>query len=105
MKDSPVAGTKWKISPATGFEGYTIVNAENKYNGKDIYLEYYSAIKAWTCTTLSDIYMFQFYAIDEKLADPNGDGYSGEEPVAGEKPADGDKVVIYNDNAEMTFGP
>ena len=105
IKDSAVTGTKWKINAASGFDGFTIVNAESKYNGKDIYLEYYSAIKAWTCTELSDIYVFKFYSIDEKLADANGDGYVGEKPVAGEKPVDGDKVVIYNDNAEMTFGP
>ncbi len=106
LKDSPVSGTKWKIAPATGLTGYTLINNDSKYNGtQDIYLEYYGAIKGWTLKdTLTEIYTFTFYAIDEQAADPDGDGYIGQKPEAGELPADGSKVAIYNDNGGMTFG-
>ena len=104
MKDTAENGTKWKIAAADGFSGYTIVNADFKYNGKyDIYLEYYGSFKAWTCKEMSEIFTFTFYSIDETTADPNGDGYIGEKPIAGEKPANGDKVVIYNDYGGVCF--
>ncbi len=105
FKDAPENGCKWKIQTVDGYEGFVIINNDFKYNNKyDIYIEYYSAFKAWTCQTMSDIYCFSFYAIDA-AADEDGDGYLGEKPAAGEKPANGDKVVIYNDYAEACFGP
>ena len=106
FKDAPEKGCKWKIQAAgDGYEGYVIINNDFKYNNKyEILIEFYSSFKAWTCKTMSEIYCFEFYAIDAN-ADEDGDGYLGEKPVAGEKPADGDKVVIYNDNAEACFGP
>ena len=105
MESSAVNGTKWKIAKAEGFDGYTIVNNDNKYNGQDIYLEYYNGIKGWTVKdVLTEIYTFTFYAIDAAAADPDGDGYIGQLPEAGELPADGAKVAIFNENGGMTFG-
>ncbi len=108
LQSSAISGTKWVIEKQTSdsYDGYSIKNADVKYNNKyDIYLEYYNAIKAWTCANgISAIYTFTFYAIDETTADPNGDGYIGEKPLSGEKPADGDKVVIYNDYGGVAFG-
>ena len=103
LKATAEKGTKWKIAAASGFSGYTIVNADYKYGNYDIYLEYYNSFKAWTCKEVSEIYCFDFYAIDEATADPDGDGYIGKKPVSGEKPADGDKVVIYNDYGGVCF--
>ena len=105
FKDSAVTGCKWKIQTVEGYDGYVIINNDYKYNNKyDIYLEYYSSFKAWTCKEMSDIYCFDFYAVDASV-DADGDGYLGDKPTAGEKPADGDTVVIYNDSAEACFGP
>lgn len=106
FKDAPEKGCKWKIQAAgEGYKGFVIINNDFKYSNKyDIYIEFYSSFKAWTCKTMSEIYCFEFYAIDAN-ADEDGDGYLGEKPTAGEKPANGDKVVIYNDNAEACFGP
>ncbi len=105
FKDAPETGCKWKIEQVEGFEGFVIINNDYKYNNKyDIYIEYYGSFKAWTCKTMSEIYCFDFYAIDA-AADEDGDGYLGEKPIAGEKPANGDMVVIYNDHAEACFGP
>ena len=97
VKDTAEKGTKWKIAEASGFDGYTISNADVKFKNSDIYLEYYNSFKAWTMSEMSAIFAFTFYSIDETAADPDGDGYVGEKPATGEKPADGDKVVIYND--------
>jgi len=105
FKDAPEKGCKWKIQQVDGFEGFVIINNDFKYNNKyDIYIEFYSSFKAWTCKEMSDIYCFSFYAIDAN-ADEDGDGYLGEKPHAGEKPANGDTVVIYNDHSEACFGP
>ena len=105
MKDTAETGTKWKITPATGgFSGYTISNAEVKFNNKyDIYIEFYGSFKAWTMKEMSEIFTFTFYSIDETAADPDGDGYIGKKPVAGEKPADGDKVAIFNEYGGVCF--
>ena len=105
MKDTAETGTKWKITAATGgSSGYTISNAEVKYDNKyEIYIEFYGSFKAWTLKEMSEIYTFTFYSIDETAADPDGDGYIGEKPVAGEKPADGDKVAIFNEYGGVCF--
>ena len=75
MKDTAETGTKWKITAATGgFSGYTISNAEVKYNNKyEIYIEFYGSFKAWTLKEMSEIFTFTFYSIDETAADPDGD--------------------------------
>ena len=105
LKDTAEKGTKWKIEKAGGeLPGYVFINNDFKYNSYDIYIEYYSSFKAWTCKELSDIYCFEFYAIDE-TADADGDGYLGEKPEAGEMPANGDKVVIFNHSSDSCFGP
>ena len=104
FKDTAEMGTKWKIQKADGFDGYVFINNDFKYGNYDIYIEYYSSFKAWTCREVSDIYCFEFYAIDGS-ADADGDGYLGQKPEAGEMPADGDKVVIYNHSSEACFGP
>ncbi len=105
LKDTAETGTKWNVTAADGYDGYTISNAEIKYNNKyDIYVEYYGSFKAWTCKTMSDIYVFKFFEIDASVADADGDGYVGTKPVAGALPKDGDKVVIYNEYGGACFG-
>ena len=98
LQDSAISGTKWKIKAAEGFDGYTLVSNDSKYNGREIYLECYGgSIKAWTCSKLDQIFVFQFYAIDGAAADADGDGYiGGTRPKAGALPKDGSTVVIYN---------
>ncbi len=104
FKDTAESGTKWRIEEANGYDGYVIINNDFKYNSYDIYLEYYAgAFKCWTCKTMSDIYCFDFYSVDD-AADPDNDGYLGVKPNPGEAPADGDKVVIYNDFTELSVG-
>ncbi len=104
FKDTAESGTKWRIEEANGYDGYVIINNDFKYNSYDIYLEYYAgAFKCWTCKTMSDIYCFDFYSVGD-AADPDNDGYLGVKPNPGEAPADGDKVVIYNDFTELSVG-
>ncbi len=106
LKAAPEKGAKWKLEAQSGdgFAGYSIANAEIKYGSRDIYIEYYSsAFKAWTCGAMSAIYCFNFYAVDASV-DEDGDGYLGVKPERGERPADGDTVVIFNEYASACFG-
>lgn len=105
FKDSPTKGSKWKVE-ALG-EGYKVANTDYAHSGNPACIEIYgSSFSPYGFTEASaNIFTMQFYAIDEAVADPDGDGYIGTKPEAGEKPADGDKVVIYNPYAGMTFGP
>ena len=95
LQDTNGSGTNWTIQYQEDFGGYTIVSADVQYNGRDIYLEYYSGFKAWTCSTLSEIYIFDFVGVSS--GDEDGDGYyGGTAPSAAGLPQAGDQVVIYN---------
>ena len=106
LQDTAITGTKWNIREVAKFGGYTISNAEVKYNGKEIYIEYYNSFKAWTLkdNVVTDIYTFQFWAIDEATADPNGDGYIGTKPESGDLPVSGSQYVVYNEYGAACFG-
>ena len=104
LADTAVTGAKWKIETTSG--GYHIYNVDVKYNGKDIYLEYYSgSFKLYSYNTKYETaYIMGFYLL-EAGADADGDGrVGGAAAIAGPKPVDGQKVVIYNDVAAACFG-
>lgn len=104
-KDEPTKGSAWKIT-ALG-SGYQIANTDYLYGSNPACLESYgSMFSPWGYdATNQDIFVMNFYAIDEKAADEDGDGFVGVKPLAGSKPADGDKVVIYNDYGQAAMGP
>jgi hypothetical protein len=108
FSDTAISGAKWKITAASaeGVSGFTIMNTEFKYDGKDIYLEYFNGFKAWTLkdNLVTKIFVFSFYTVDASV-DADGDGYIGTKPVAGDLPRSGDSVVIYNDSAGAVLGP
>ena len=106
FKDAKSTDAKWKIEKAPA--GYYIRSTTKSHSSGPATIEVYNSAFSpygFDGSTNADIFTMKFYSVDEKLADADGDGYMGTRPVAGEKPADGDKVVIYNDNAGMTFGP
>ena len=106
-KSGSSMSSKWKIADAgKDYDGFSIASAEVKYNNYEIFLEFYTAFKAWTYKPNSDwsIYVFRFFSVDG-TADPDNDGYIGTRPEAGELPKDGQTVVIYNDNAGAVMGP
>ena len=107
LTESVETGSKWRFVADQGnAAGYwNILNVEYKYNGNDVYLEQYTnygnstfspySYKASTPT------LFQM-----KIAatEADEDGRVGEIMEAGDLPADGAKVVVYNDNAKAVFG-
>ena len=108
LQDTAITGTKWNIREVAEFGGYSISNAEVKYNGKyEIYIEYYNSFKAWTLgkdNKVTEIYTLQFWAIDEATADPNGDGYIGTKAESGDLPVSGSQYVVYNEYGAACFG-
>ncbi|MBO2527642.1 MAG: hypothetical protein CW335_05645, partial [Clostridiales bacterium] len=103
FKDAKSTDAKWKIEKAPA--GYYIRSMTKSHSSGPATIEVYNSAFSpygFDGSTNADIFTMKFYSVDEKLADADGDGYMGTRPVAGEKPADGDKVVIYNDNAGMT---
>ena len=98
-------GSKWKIE--TLGDGYRIANTDFAYSGNPACLEVYNgAFSPYGYQAASEsLYVMHFYSIDEAQADPDGDGYCGVKPSAGEKPANGSKIVIYNDYGGKCFGP
>ncbi len=93
--DAAGKGSKWKIE--TLGEGYRIANTDYLRNGQPACIEVYnSAFSPWGFDSANEgIFTMQFFAVDAS-ADADGDGYIGTKPETGEKPADGDTVVIYN---------
>ncbi|MGM9605158.1 MAG: hypothetical protein ACI3XG_08825, partial [Faecousia sp.] len=93
---------EWILEKVEG--GYTIRNANVKYNSsKDIYLEYYASkgFCLWTMSSLSDIYVFNFY---DATGVENTDGYVGDKPVSGNLPTEG-TYLVYNPYAASVMGP
>ncbi len=105
LSSSPVAASKWRIEADAATGGYFIINNGLKYNGsKDLYIEYYYGFKPYSYSTqYADSFPLFFYELDAD-ADPDGDGIIGQIPEAGEKPADGDTVIIYNNYGGASFG-
>ena len=101
--DAAGKGSKWKIE--TLGEGYRIANTDYLRNGQPVCLEIYAgSFSVYNYQERNaDIYTMQFYSVDAS-ADADNDGYIGTKPVTGEKPADGDKVVIYNAYGGACFG-
>ncbi|MDD6643669.1 MAG: S-layer homology domain-containing protein [Firmicutes bacterium] len=101
--DAAGKGSKWKIE--TLGEGYRIANTDYLRNGQPACIEVYnSTFSPWGFDSANEgIFTMQFFAVDAS-ADADGDGYIGTKPVTGEKPADGDKVVIYNAYGGACFG-
>ncbi len=100
---APGTGSKWKIE-ALG-AGYLVTNTDFTYQSKPVCLEIYAgSFSVYSYQERNaDIYTMQFYSVDASV-DADGDGYIGTKPVADEKPADGDKVVIYNAYGGVCFG-
>lgn len=98
-------GSKWKIE--TLGDGYRIANTDFQYSGNPACLEVYNgAFSPYGFQAANEgLYTMHFYSINEAAADPDGDGYSGVKPTAGSKPANGSKIVIYNDYGGKAFGP
>ncbi|MBR5261047.1 MAG: hypothetical protein IKV47_02625, partial [Oscillospiraceae bacterium] len=104
LSGSAVKGAKWSITATT--DGYQIANAEQNYNGKPVYIEYYgSALKLWSYSaTNAANYVFAFFELPEG-ADDDRDGRVGADALPpGDRPADGSKVVIYNHSGPVTAG-
>ena len=101
--DAAGKGSKWKIE--TLGEGYRIANTDFLRNGQPACIEVYnSAFSPWGFDSTNEgIFTMKFYAVDAS-ADADGDGYIGTKPATGEKPADGDTVVIYNAYGGACFG-
>ena len=93
--DAAGKGSKWKIE--TLGDGFRIANTDFFYQTNPACIEVYnSAFSPYGYQESSaDIYTMQFYSVDAS-ADADGDGYIGTKPATGEKPAEGDTVVIYN---------
>ncbi|MGM9554319.1 MAG: hypothetical protein ACI3V2_08440, partial [Faecousia sp.] len=101
---APGTGSKWEIEVLGA--GYRVTNTDFTYQSKPVCLEIYAgsfSVYSYQESN-ADIYTMQFYSVDAAIDDDN-DGYIGTKPVTGEKPVDGDKVVIYNNYAEMAMGP
>ena len=102
--DSVEAGAKWTIKPDQGgmTGAYNIMNAEYKYNGRDVYLEQYNGSK-WCGYSYSSsgAKHFQFKFAETGADD---DGRIGSLNPADPLPAEGDTVVVYNDYAKAVFG-
>lgn len=106
FKDGKSSDAKWRINKANG--GYYIQSATKSHSSGPATIEVYNSAFSpygFDGSTNAAIFTMKFYEVDEKIADADLDGFMGERPVAGEKPEDGDKVVIYNHNAGMCFGP
>ena len=101
--DSPEKGSKWTIEKLG--DGYKIANTDYFRSGQPACIEVYGgAFSPWGFDATNEtIFTLKFYAVDAS-ADADGDGYIGTKPVAGEKPADGQKVVIYNEAGNAAFG-
>ena len=102
--DSPETGSKWTIEKLG--DGYKIANTDYFYKGSaPACIEVYdSAFSPYGFDeSKPEIFTMQFYAINAS-ADADGDGFIGTKPVAGEKPTDGQKVVIYNEAGNAAFG-
>lgn len=104
FKAAPETGSKWKIE--TFGEGYRLINTDQTHLGQPACLEFYgTAFSPWGFEAASpDLFTMHFYSIDEKTADPDGDGYIGTRPEGGEMPTDGQKVVIFNAYGGAAFG-
>ena len=102
---SPTAASKWRIEADGATGGYFIINNSMKqYGTKDLYIEYYYGFKPYSYgANYADSYPMFFYELDEG-ADADGDGILGELPEAGEKPKDGETVIIYNNYGGAAFG-
>ncbi len=106
FKASPEAASKWNVEATDG--GYFLKNTVKKHSSGPATIEFYgSSFNPWGFdgTTNAPNFVMEFYAIDGATADPDGDGYAGIKPITGEKPANGDKVVIFNEANGMAFGP
>ena len=100
---APGTGSKWEIE-ALG-DGFRIANTDFFYQTNPACLEVYnSAFSPYGFAAENpDIFTMKFYSVDASI-DADGDGYIGTKPVTGEKPVDGDKVVIYNAYGGVCFG-
>ncbi len=104
LSDTAVTGAKWNIS-ASG-EDYTIANAEVTNGSKAVYLEYYAnSFTLWPYQeTKPQLYAVCFFELPAG-ADEDGDGRVGADALpAGNLPADGSKVVIYNHSGSACIG-
>ncbi|MBQ1677949.1 MAG: 5'-nucleotidase C-terminal domain-containing protein, partial [Oscillospiraceae bacterium] len=104
LTDGVETGSKWSFIPdkggAAGF--WNILNLEYKWNGGDVYLEQYKGqnFSAYSYQSNNPGYFQMKIAATEA----DEDGRVGEIMEAGELPADGSKVVVYNDYAKAVFG-
>ncbi|MBQ6431466.1 MAG: S-layer homology domain-containing protein [Oscillospiraceae bacterium] len=106
FKDAKSSDAKWRINKATG--GYYIQSTTKSHSSGPATIEVYNSAFSpygFDGSTNAAIFTMKFYEVDERIADSDGDGFMGVRPVAGELPVEGDKVVIYNDNGGMCFGP
>ena len=106
FKASPEAASKWKVTKTDG--GFFLQNNAKSHSSGPATIEFYgTAFNPWGFDGVTNVpnFTMSFYTINEVGADPDGDGYAGTKPLAGEKPADGDKIVIYNEHGGMAFGP
>ena len=104
--DAPAAkGSKWKVEVLG--DGYRIANTDFFYGTSPACLEVYnSAFSPYGYSeTSAAIYTMKFFSVEESTVDADGDGYIGTKPIAQPLPADGDKVVIYNEYGGAVFGP
>lgn len=97
-------GSVWKVEVLG--DGYRVANTDFLYNGNPACIEVYGgSFSPYGFDQVNAaIYTMKFFAVDEVLTDPDGDGFIGTKPEAQPLPVSGDKVVIYNAYSEAVFG-
>jgi hypothetical protein len=109
LTDAVETGSKWSFIPdkagAAGY--YNILNAEYKWNNtQEVYLEEYT--NAGGVSTFSP-YSYKsstptLFQMKIAATEADEDGRVGEIMEAGDLPVEGDRIVIYCDEAKAVFG-